>query len=207
MTKSGRSQVNWWDYMGQIMSKKETEKMLRITMEFLEGLTNKQFQDLVDKKAVIRFEAKTDYTNEYDRIMGKIKQGLNVEKILKNYTKKELALFCANHNVNIKSNDTKKVIYQKVASHLKIGNSPANKIEKSNWKQIENTLQNCNTLDEAKSFLASQGILRLKKDVTAFAKAQGVYVNQKYTKQELLERIADSVVGARIRGEIIRSAD
>lgn len=181
--------------------------MLRITMEFLEGLTNKQFQDLVDKKAVIRFETKADHTVDYDQIMDKIKQDWNVEKILKNYTKKELALFCANHNVNIKSSDTKKIIYRKVASHLNINNSPAKETAESNWKQIENALQNCRTLDEAKSFLANQSILQLKKDIIAFAKAQGVYVNLRYTKQELLERIADSVVGARIRGEIIRSAD
>ncbi|MGP4106739.1 hypothetical protein [Virgibacillus sp. L01] len=189
------------------MSKKETEKMLRITMEFLEGLTNKQFQDLVDKKAVIRFEAKAGHTVDYDQIMDKIKQDWNVEKNLKNYTKKELALFCGCHNISIKPNDTKKVIYKKVASHLNINHSPANEIAESNWKQIENALQSCSTLDEAKSFLANQSILRLKKDITAFAKVQGVYVSQRYTKQELLERIADSVVGARIRGEIIRSGD
>ncbi|MFB4168303.1 hypothetical protein [Virgibacillus sp. JSM 102003] len=189
------------------MSKKETEKMLQITMEFLEGLTNKQFQDLVDKKAFIRFEAKAYCAAEYDQIMDRIKQDSDVEKLLKNYTKKELALFCGYHKVNIRSNDTKKEIYKKVASHLNINHWPAKKTAESNWKQIENALNNCGTLEEARNFLANQSLLRLKKDITAFAKAQGVYVNQKYTKQELLDRIADSVVGARIRGEIIRSAD
>ncbi|MBP1947166.1 hypothetical protein [Virgibacillus litoralis] len=188
------------------MGKKETEKMLRITMEFLEGLTNKQFQELVEKKAFIRFEAKFDYTADYDQIMDRIKKDSNVEKILKKYTKKELALFCCHHNVNIKSNDTKKVIYKKVASHLNIDHSFAKETGESNWKQIENALHNCGTLEEAKNLLANQSLLQLKKDITAFAKAQGVYVNQGYSKQELLERIADSVVGARIRGEIIRSA-
>ncbi|WP_164669400.1 hypothetical protein [Virgibacillus doumboii] len=187
------------------MSKKDTEKLLRITMDFLEGLTAKQFQELMNGQAIICFEAKTGHTDGYNQMIQMIKQESNVEKVLKTYTKKELASFCNYFGINIKSRDTKRVIYQKITSYLKIGRSFVKEpVESADWKHLESALHKCSTLDEARKLLMNNNLLRLKRDIIAFSRVLGVYINQKYTKQELLERIVDSVVGARIRGKIIR---
>ncbi|MFD1039440.1 hypothetical protein ACFQ3N_13705 [Virgibacillus byunsanensis] len=188
------------------MGKKETEQMLGITMDFLSRLTTKQFQELVNGNAVIRYEANGDHTKAYEQVMEKIKQTAMVEKHMKNYTKKELLSFCRYFKIDIKSRDTKNVIFQKIAVHVNLGDSKSTP-KAVNYKQLETALHNCNTIKEANELLRNENLLLLKKDITAFARELGVYVNQKYTKQELTERIVDSVVGARIRGKLIRMED
>lgn len=196
------------------MGKQEVEKMLQMALDFLEGLTSEQFQELVDGNAVIRYEAKVKHTH-YEELLKKIKQEANnaedVGGILDCFKKKGLFLFCDYINLEIKTRDIKRVIFQKIASHVGIDDSPGSdskeEAEPANWKQIEMALRNCCTINEGKDLLLNQELLSLKKNVVAFAKALGVYVNQRYTKQELLERIVDSVVGAQIRGKVIRSED
>lgn len=190
------------------MSKKETQEMLQITTDFLEGLTNKQFQDLVNGNAVIRYEAKDNHT-AYDQMMKKIKQAsssADLERLLKKYTKKELASFCKKYNIEVKAKDTKKVMFQGIASHIQLVDHLSEVKSKSeSWNEIESALHEFSTLDEAEDFVVKHDRLQTKKSIVAFAKSLGVYVSQKHTKQEILNRVVDSVVGARLRGIVIRA--
>ncbi|AIF45542.1 hypothetical protein [Virgibacillus sp. SK37] len=191
------------------MSKRDTEKVLRIALNFLEGLTMEQFQELIEGNAEIHYKVKEKrYLREIERIEREARQTTDVEKILEGYTKKDLLQFCGEYNLPIKTRDTKKVIYQKIASHFGItdsGGDESNRITGGDqWKPMEDALRNSSTLEEAKELLLTQDALRLKKDIVAFAKYLGVYVNQRYTKQELLERIVNSVVGSGIRGKAMR---
>lgn len=195
------------------MGKQEMEKMLRLALDFLEGLSAKQFQELVEGKAKIRFEARVKDTH-HEELLEKIKQeakhASDVKKILEGLTKKDLIPFCSYMALKIKSKDTKKIIFQKIASHLQIDPSWYESKEITGpvkWEDIEIALHNCQTVDEGKRVLLNQDSLRWKKDIIAFARSLEVYVSQQYTKQELLERIVDSVVGARIRGKVIRLED
>ncbi|WP_060678315.1 hypothetical protein [Virgibacillus halodenitrificans] len=194
------------------MSKRDTEKVLRIALNFLEGLTVEQFQELIKGNAEIHYKAKKKrYQKELQRIEQEARHTTDVEKILEGYTKKKLLLFCEELNLPTKTRDTKKVIYQKVADHFGIADSAGHEckktVEADQWKPMEDALSCCNTVEEAKDFLLSQDALRLKKDIVVFAKHLGVYVNQRYTKQELLERIVNSVVGSGIRGRAMRMED
>ncbi|WP_233879520.1 hypothetical protein [Virgibacillus halodenitrificans] len=194
------------------MSKQDTEKVLRIALNFLEGLTVEQFQELIEGNAEIHYKAKEKrYLKEIQRIEREARHTTDVEKILEGYTKKELLFFCEELDLLIKTRDTKKVIYQKIVAHFGIADSA---VQESNrltgedqWKPMEDALSCCNTVEEAKDFLLSQDVLRLKKDIVVFAKHLGVYVNQRYTKQELLERIVNSVVGSGIRGKAMRRGE
>ncbi|MYL45267.1 hypothetical protein GLV94_06390 [Virgibacillus halodenitrificans] len=191
------------------MSKRDTEKVLRIALNFLEGLTVEQFQELIEGNAEIHYKSKEKgFLKEIQRIERKARHTTDVEKILEGYTKKELLFFCEELDLPIKTRDTKKVIYQKVADHFGIADSARHECKKiseaEQWKPIEDALRNSSTLEEAKDFLLNQDALRLKKDIVVFAKHLGVYVNQRYTKQELLKRIVNSVVGSGIRGRAMR---
>ncbi|MCJ0929782.1 hypothetical protein MST22_01230 [Virgibacillus halodenitrificans] len=191
------------------MSKRDTEKVLRIALNFLEGLTVEQFQELIEGNAEIHYKAKKKrYLKEIQKIEREAKHTTDVEKILEGYTKKKLLLFCEELNLPTKTRETKKVIYQKIAAHFGITDSAEHECKKiseaEQWKPMEDALSCCNTVEEANEFLLNQDALRLKKDIVAFAKHLGVYVNQRYTKQELLERIVNSVVGSGIRGKAIR---
>ncbi|WP_121616408.1 hypothetical protein [Virgibacillus halodenitrificans] len=191
------------------MSKRDTEKVLRIALNFLEGLTMKQFQELIEGNAEIHYKAKEKrFLKEIQRIEREARHTADVEKILEGYTKKDLLQFGDELNLPIKTRDTKKVIYQKIADHFGLTDSAGHECKKiseaEQWKSIEDALRNSSTLEKAKDFLLNQDSLRLKKDIVAFAKHLGVYVNKRYTKQELLERIVNSVVGSRIRGRAMR---
>ncbi|MEC2159711.1 hypothetical protein [Virgibacillus halodenitrificans] len=191
------------------MSKQDTEKVLRIALNFLEGLTVDQFQELIEGNAEIHYKAKKKrYLKEIQKIEREAKHTTDVEKILEGYTKKGLLQFGEELDLPTKTRDTKKVIYQKIAAHFGIADSAGHECKKiseaEQWKPIEDALRNSSTLEEAKEFLLNQDALRLKKDIVTFAKYLGVYVNQRYTKQELLERIVNSVVGSGIRGKAMR---
>ncbi|WP_164668827.1 hypothetical protein [Virgibacillus doumboii] len=183
------------------MGKKDTEKLLHVTMEFLEGLSAKQFQALVEGKAVIRFEPKQDDRQKHQQLKEKLKQESNIEKILNSHTKKELIAFCKYYKINIKTRDIKKMLIEKIILYIRDDKPEKELID---WKTIENELHNCSTLDEAKNMLANHKDLRLKNDLITFAKSLGIYVNKRYSKQEVLERIADYTTGARLRGKVIR---
>lgn len=194
------------------MSKKETEDMLQIALNFIQGLTNEQYENILKGNASIDYIIENNHP-QFGQLKERIireARGINdTEKILKKYTKKYLASFCEHSSIDIKARDTKAIIYQKVASHFQFDTESADndgeKFEENKIANIGAELQNFDSLDEAREFLVNHDLLRTKTNLVKLARSLDVYIKQSQSKQAVRNRIVDSVVGSRIRSKVIRA--
>ncbi|MBB6452572.1 hypothetical protein HNQ94_001017 [Salirhabdus euzebyi] len=188
------------------MSKKNTARLMNLVADFIEGLTEREFQSLLNNQAKLCVEVLDNNPDQdiFIRLKSQANSLLDIEEALKKFKKNELISLCKIHGIDVKTRDTKKVIYEKVAAHLKVHDSEGTDVSNP-YEEVKKILNNSNDREDATEYLVHHPLLKTKKDLIKLAKSYAIYVDQKYTKRDLLDRIVESVVGARLRGKAIRS--
>lgn len=192
------------------MSKSELVQMMQLMQQFIQGLTADQFNNLIKGNGVIKYEqCKVKENTEFDQlkeaIIQKAQTQLDVEKVLYKQTKKFLAAFCKYYNMEVTTKHTKGDIYKIIARHFHIDIQETNKEDAiSEFSKIEAKLQQLESVDEALNYLMMQEAIRSKSSLIQFAKTLDVYITQKQRKEEILNRIVDSIVGVKLRGRALR---
>lgn len=175
-------------------------------MDFISDLSNEQYQNLLSGKAVVRYE-QLEPNQRTALLVEKFRSDirlLKLEDIKKQFKKEELLLISEHYNVSNKSRDTKQDIINKLV-HSFGENIKSTANNDHMHQKLAEEIHKFDSVEKGKDYLANHPKLRTKKDIIALAKSMDVYVSQTYTKQKLLNRIAESIIGAKLRGQIIRS--
>jgi uracil DNA glycosylase len=186
------------------MSKAESEKLMQMVLSFIQGLTNQQYSDLLNGNRKIHLEEfvqQEKKNDEFEQIKEQLLKEKEVETILCSQTKRYLTSFCNYYGIRILAKDPKAVLYEKIAAHFNIDNREETN---SGLNKIADQLQKNNSVTEAQEYLNNEASLRTKTSLMKLARLLDVYVNQKQTKEEILNRIVESVVGAKVRSKAIR---
>ncbi|GAA0489308.1 hypothetical protein GCM10008986_13910 [Salinibacillus aidingensis] len=186
------------------MGKKDTQKMIQIVSDFISELSDEQFTNLINGNAIIEY--KTNYKNSFDQIKASVQQGQSmreVEKCFKGMLKKDIMAFCKDSRIDFRKKDTKKELYHKIAVHFDIKRST--KPDEKDFKALIKEFEQCTDVKEAVEFLSEAGELRTKEDLIRFANVLDVHIRPKEKKADIIHRIAESVVGSRIRAQVIKN--
>jgi hypothetical protein len=186
------------------MSKKESQFFFQIISEFINSLSEEQYDHLLNGNAAIEYKVKTNSINK------SLKESLlnskaieDVESIFKGMLKKQILLFCEINGVDVRKSDTKKVLIEKIAAHFHKVNSESKSAE-DNLKKVREELGRYTEVEKAREFLSNHPLLKTKKEIVHFARLLDVYVHQKQSKAIILNRIIESVVGSQVRAKLIR---
>src|SRR5690606_23977625 len=122
--------------------------------------------------------------------------------------KKEIILFCEHYEIDIKKRDTKRVIFPKIAAHFNIDYKEIVKAkERDDLDKVKEKFQPLSSVEEGRRFIANHQLLKTKKDIIRFAKLLDVYVNPKHSKDTILNRVIESVIGSRVRSKVITGSE
>ncbi|MCL7746830.1 hypothetical protein [Halalkalibacter alkaliphilus] len=189
------------------MSKEEMEQVLKIALTFVEQLTNEQYEKLVSNEASICYveeQRKGSSDDEFEKWKVSIIEEQDVEKVLRRKTKKEIVRFCTYYNIPTVTKDTKAILYEKISEYFQIGANTLELEKKDRIAEIGKELEKFDDAEQALGFLGKEKSLQTKSNVMKLAKSLDVFVNQKQSKQDIINRIVDSVVGAKVRARVIR---
>jgi N-glycosylase/DNA lyase len=181
------------------MTKKESKILFQLIFEFIDRLSDKQYENLVSGNALIEYKLKQN-GESYQQLKESLIQCKTIneiESILGRMLKKEIVSFCKYYKIDVKQKDTKKEMYDKIADHLKI------QTQGDQLNEVKIKFQQMKSMEEAKQYLTSHQLLKTKKDIIRLAKLLDVYVNQKDRKDIILNRIIESVIGSQVRADVI----
>lgn len=193
------------------MGKKDAEKLMEVVTHTLKNLTITEYHNLLNGNGRLQFVEEN--TDKYHDVIQTLKGSESYEgfyRTLKNHknskTKKQLGEFCNHLRIEIKSKDTKVVLYEKIAARFGYGKEEPseNTVDKEVIK-FGKQLQNMQSIKEAEEFLYDQKNLKTKATLQTLAKIYDVHIQSRMTKEEIIKRIIDSVVGSRLKSMVIRT--
>ncbi len=178
------------------MAVKETKLLFHILSNFISNLNDEQITNLINGTAKITYQ---ELNNKDKRdVLQKASSIKEVEQTFNGMLKTEIVTFCRSQGIKVKNRDTKKELFQKIASFYNI------KMEENHLNEVILNLQQMNSLEEGRVFLSRHELIKTKQDLIQLAKSLDVHVQPKLRKNELLERIIKSVIGSKLRVKMIQ---
>ncbi|MFC7784086.1 hypothetical protein ACFQWC_06245 [Rossellomorea sp. GCM10028870] len=189
------------------MSKQETIIVLNRLMKFIESLPSNQYDTFINGGGKIQFiEAKPKSHLQFEKLRDKIQREAEkeeyVESLLKKYSKKDLVSFCEYINITTGKRDTKEILYKKISCFFSMMERRVHEIDP--LERIASILREFENVKEVREYLLREETVKKKTDLMSLAKCLEVHVTQKQTKQEIFDRIVESVEGSRMKGKAIR---
>ncbi|WP_156142306.1 hypothetical protein [Rossellomorea aquimaris] len=137
-----------------------------------------------------------------DKIQKEAEKEEDVESHLKKYSKKDLLSFCEYINITTGNRDTKEILYKKISCFFSMKHRRVHEIDP--LERVAFILREFENVQEAREYLCGEETVKKKTDLMKLAKYLEIQVTQKKTKQEITDRIVESVVGSRGRGNSIK---
>jgi hypothetical protein len=189
------------------MPKQETIIVLNRLMKFIESLPSNHYDTFINGGGKIQFiEAKPKSHLQFEKLRDKIQREAekeeDVESLLKKYSKKDLLSFCEYINITTGNRDTKEILYKKISCFFSMKQKRVHEINP--LEKIASILREFENVEEARKYLREEETVKRKTDLVKLAKYLEVHVTQKQTKQEVFDRIVESVVGSRGREKSIK---
>lgn len=167
---------------------------LKYTDKGLDNVTKERFKDILYYTALAQDNAKSDYIKSRPEINSKAK----------------LVEFCKYINVEYKAKDTIDSIIQNILSYIEKNHDTIlykvvreDSIEKQ-LDEISKKIEEFMNLEEARNFILSKDILNSKTNLIKLAKRLNVFIDREGTYDNILDKILSSVVEAKIRSYTIR---
>ncbi len=193
------------------MAKEDTLQLLKVVSTIIQGLTHDHYTKLLNGEATLQYVEgdpnRRHSTNlafsQLDDQLKNLNDSVPALNVLNERKKVVLQAFCEFLKIEISNQETKGEICKKLLVHYKIGDGETG--ESSGFSQISAILEKQESREQALTFLKNEPSVRTKAQLNELAKYLEVYVPSKYKKNEVVEKIVDSVVGAQIRGNVIRN--
>ncbi|QHS21441.1 hypothetical protein GWK91_00025 [Virgibacillus sp. MSP4-1] len=185
------------------MGKKDTQKMIQIVSDFINELSDDQFTNLINGNAMIEYKENQNHVSSIDQMKSSVQQAQSMKEIegcFKGLLKKDIRAFCKDCRIDIRKKDTKKELFYKIAVHFGI-----TRPDEKDFNTLIKEFDRFTDVKEAAEFLNGAGELRTKDDLIRFANVLDVHIRPKERKADILHRIAESVVGSRLRAQVIKN--
>ncbi|WP_374056860.1 hypothetical protein [Rossellomorea sp. FM04394] len=176
-------------------------------MKFIESLPSNHYDTFINGGGKIQFvETKPKSQLQFEKLRDKIQKEVekeeDVESLLKKYSKKDLHSFCEYINITTGNRDTKEILYKKISCFFSMKHRRVHEIDP--LERVAFILREFENVKEAKDYLCGEETVKKKTDLMKLAKYLEVYVTQRQTKQAIVGRIVESVVGSKERRKAIR---
>lgn len=201
-------------------SKKDFYLVSKLIADFVNNLTEDQFNNLVNGIADIKYYEKAidnDKKERFESIIYKIaieNDSNNKIQIIKSSdilsTKSRLLEFCKYFKIDFKVKDTIETIINNVIEFAEKNKeniiykyNRAESVE-TNIDEIAERLENIMDVKEAREFISNSKILESKSNLLKLSKKLNVFTDREATHEVIVANIIRSVVEAKIRSYTIR---
>jgi hypothetical protein len=201
-------------------SKNDTESIFRMVASFISNLSAVEYDSLLNGTGSIKYFDKGISSHDkevFERLIEKVSlasSSLEMQDLLRNNTdlnsRARLIELCRFLNVEYKTKDTIGALQDRVLVYLEshkeqISNERAKQTDTNyQFSQISNQLQEIDDTDLAMRYLSEQELLRSRYNLMTLARKLDVYINKETSAEDVMKKIVDSVVGARLRSRAIR---
>ncbi|WP_154717778.1 hypothetical protein [Methanolobus vulcani] len=98
------------------------------------------------------------------------------------------------------------LVYETKSNHKKEINDNK-EIDVSIYRNIADRIGSCETRDEAYQIIENEAMLKTKKDLLALTQASEIHTNKNDSREQIKEKIVESLVGFKIRSDSIKNID
>ncbi|MCC2765715.1 hypothetical protein [Clostridium perfringens] len=201
-------------------SKKDFSIISKNILDFINNLTEEQFNNIVNGTADIKYVEKgldNDKREIFNSIVNYLINENDDEKRI-NYvkensnlaTKAKLIEFCKYLKIDYKQKDTIDVIISNIIDYIKINKdvliykfSKSEKLELG-IEEVAKKLENSMDVDEAKAIITGSKVVESKTNLLKLAKKLNVFVDREFSYENIMDNIIKSVVESKIRSYTIR---
>ena len=201
-------------------SKKDFSIISKNILDFINNLTEEQFNNIVNGTADIKYVEKgldNDKREIFNSIVNYLINENDDEKRI-NYvkensnlaTKAKLIEFCKYLKIDYKQKDTIDVIISNIIDYIKINKDVLiYKFSKSEnlelgIEEVAKKLENSMDVDEAKAIITGSKVVESKTNLLKLAKKLNVFVDREFSYENIMDNIIKSVVESKIRSYTIR---
>ena len=201
-------------------SKKDFCIVSKLVLDLINGLTEEQFNNLLNGTADIKYTEKTidsEKKGKYNEILYNLSlendDSKKIEIIKQNSllnTKSKLIEFCKNLKIKTKSKDTIDIIIENIISY--INKDKENILYKYNRSEslelsideLAKKLEDIMDVEEAKKLIHECKSVESKTNLIKLSKKLNVFIDREATYDIIMDDIIKSVVEAKIRSYSIR---
>ncbi|MBO3342094.1 hypothetical protein [Clostridium perfringens] len=201
-------------------SKKDFSIISKNILDFINNLTEEQFNNIVNGTADIKYVEKgldNDKKEIFNSIVNYLINENDDEKRI-NYvkensnlaTKAKLIEFCKYLKIDYKQKDTIDVIISNIIDYIKINKdiliykfSKSENLELG-IEEVAKKLENSMDVDEAKAIITGSKVVESKTNLLKLAKKLNVFVDREFSYENIMDNIIKSVVESKIRSYTIR---
>lgn len=201
-------------------SKNDLRILLKIFDNFIAGLSSIEYSNLIDGKGTIKYiDKKIPQTQkaEFDTLLGELAKASDTEEML-NLLKKDQAPrskefyinLCRYLGLDVKQRDAIVSLFHKIIEYiienrsLMINGSNKKTETKFVIQSIATKLDELQDPNQAAQFLSNHEALKTKSNLLQLSRIFDVYIERDLTNEEIIEKIVDSVVVAKLRSLAIR---
>lgn len=201
-------------------SKKDFYIVSRLLTDFINNLTEVQFDNLVNGTADIRYYEKgidSETKEKYNTLLYEIATKDNIEEKIKLIEsndelskKSKLMDFCKYFKIEFKAKDTNSTIMKNIIDF--IDKNKENVIYKYNKAEsledgidkLAQRLEDIMDIEEARNLMANSKMLESKSNLLKLSKKLNVFTDREASYDTIVDNIIKSVVEAKIRSYTIR---
>lgn len=199
-------------------SKKDTEIIFKTISNFISGLSEVQYSQLINGEGELIFRLKglDNETIKFSKDLMFSLVEINSTKARREYLetninkKIDLMNLCNFLNIPMKSRDNSKVLIDSIMEYItqnekEIKYSLKKEHEnKENLNNLANDLETVMDVNEARILLKNFSEINKKNDLIDFAKSLSVFPDKRMNVDEIIDEIVKTVVEAKIRSYKIR---
>ncbi len=200
-------------------SKKDFSVVSKLILDLVNGLTEEQFNNLLNGTADIRYIEKgidSEKREKYNEILYKLaleERGQRIIFIKENYdlaTKSKLIEFCKNFKIEFKTKDTIDMIIEHIVDY--VDKNKENILYRYNRSEnlelgideIAKKLEEIMDIGEARKLILESKVVENKANLIKLSKKLNVFTDREANYDTIMETIIKSVVEAKIRSYTIR---
>lgn len=201
-------------------SKKDFCIVSKMVLDLINGLTEEQFNNLLNGTADIRYIERgldSEKKEKYNEILYKLSLEdddlKRIEFIKENdylKTKNKLVEFCKNFRIEIKAKDTIDTIIENIINYVNKNKESIlyrySKLESLELgiDEVAKKLEEIMDIEEAKKLILESKAVENKANLIKLSKKLNVFTDREATYDTIMETIIKSVVEAKIRSYTIR---
>lgn len=201
-------------------SKNDLQSVLKILMNFVDGLSNSEVESLLNGTGAIKYVEKDISSSDkeiFNEIIYKLAKTNSQQEMFHQLltdsrldSKQRMQEFCRFLNLPYKTKDVLDALRLRIVDAITKDRQRFivnfDKQADTNYllQNISYRLEEIADVDEAVSFLAENELLKTKSNLILLAKLLDVYITKDQSSEEIIKRIIDSVVVAKLRSKAIR---